>query len=130
FLNTSEERLVGRPRAERLGRILWEVVPSLADPRRRSWREYHRLMRERVPVQFDEYYDAEGLWISVSAFPTRDGGMAAFLRDVTARKRAEELQDRLLGVVGHDLRNPLTAVRVGVRRVAEREALPVEAQVT
>jgi PAS domain S-box-containing protein len=37
-------------------------------------------------------------------------GYTAVLRDATARRRTEEFRERLLGVVGHDLRSPLQAI--------------------
>jgi signal transduction histidine kinase len=37
-------------------------------------------------------------------------GVGLIVRDVTPEKRAEELQRFLVGIVGHDLRNPLSAL--------------------
>jgi signal transduction histidine kinase len=55
-------------------------------------------------------------WFDVSLFPV-DAGVATIFRDVTSREltarerdRRAELRERLLGIVGHDLRGPLTAI--------------------
>jgi PAS domain S-box-containing protein len=37
-------------------------------------------------------------------------GLAAIVRDVTEQRRLDELQRLLVGIVGHDLRNPLSVV--------------------
>jgi PAS domain S-box-containing protein len=39
--------------------------------------------------------------------------MATVAHDLTEHKRAAELRERLLGIVGHDLRNPLAAIVMG-----------------
>jgi len=130
FVNTSEERMMRRPREQSLGRTLWELAPEAADPKRRFWPELHRVMEERVPVAFEEFFEPLEIWLGVTAYPTREGGIALFLRDISDRKRNEALQERLLGVVGHDLRSPLTSVRLGIARVAARRDVPVPARLT
>ncbi|MDI3291479.1 PAS domain S-box protein [Polyangium sp. 15x6] len=96
FVNPAQERLSLKMRGETLGRCIWEVFPSVAGPHSRYFREYHRVMRERVPVEFDEYYAPLDLWTHVNVYPTKEGGIAVFFRDVTARKRAEEERGRLV----------------------------------
>lgn len=54
-------------------------------------------------------------------------GIAIVVADVTEEKRAGELQRLLVGIVGHDLRNPLAVITTSVRMlltgcVGEREA--------
>ena len=52
-------------------------------------------------------------------------GLSAYLRDVTDRRHSQEVQAHLLGMVGHDLRTPLTAVGASVgARPARRGAVP------
>jgi PAS domain S-box-containing protein len=45
----------------------------------------------------------------------------AFVRDITARVKAEEERERILGIVGHDLRNPLQAVMMAGALLARRD---------
>jgi PAS domain S-box-containing protein len=118
LVNEAQERISGKPRTETIGRVLWEVFPGAADPSRKFWGEYHRVMRERVPARFEEYYPPLDVWMSVSAFPTRDGGIAVFFRDVSDIKRTERAlreadrrKDEFLGMLSHELRNPLAPIR-------------------
>jgi PAS domain S-box-containing protein len=118
LVNEMHERLSGRSRAETLGRVLWEVFPDAADRDRKYWSEYHRVMRDRVPSRFEEYHAPLDLWTSVSAFPTRQGGIAVLVRDVSDLKRSERAlreadrrKDDFLGMLSHELRNPLAPIR-------------------
>ena len=63
-------------------------------------------------------------WLE-SWYPVRAGGevlgVGALVREVTAERASEEFQRNVLGIVGHDLRNPLAAVVASaqlLRRVA------------
>jgi PAS domain S-box-containing protein len=46
----------------------------------------------------------------------------AILRDITERKRVEELKDEFIGLVSHELRSPLTVI-MGVLSVEKRQLL-------
>ena len=64
----------------------------------------------------------EGRTIEVSAGPIRDGtGVIAAVvavTDVTERQRAERERDEFIHVLGHDLRNPLTAISMSATHLA------------
>jgi PAS domain S-box-containing protein len=90
LMNENEERLGRRSRSECLGRNVWEVFPEGASKETRFRAAFERVMRERTPESFEEYYAPLEVWTSVSVYPTRHGGIAAFIRDVTEGKRAEE----------------------------------------
>jgi PAS domain S-box-containing protein len=89
-VNANQERMSGKPRSESVGRVLWEVWPDVADPLRRFSAEYHRCMEERVPVQFEDYFEPLDMWTAITAYPTSGGGIAIFLRDITERRRAAQ----------------------------------------
>jgi PAS domain S-box-containing protein len=88
YVNREAERLLRRPRAELLGRVLWEEFPEAVGVT--FEREYRRAMETRTTVQFEEFYPPLGAWFDVHAYPSADG-LSVFFRDVTARKRAEEV---------------------------------------
>jgi PAS domain S-box-containing protein len=98
-VNHTQEVLSRTRREDTVGRVFWDVWPDTAGPDSPYWREYQRCMRERVPVEFEARYAPLDLWTSASAFPTPDGGIAVFLRDVSARKRAEVERDRTLALL-------------------------------
>ncbi len=79
--------------------------------------------------------DGEQRWVldrSVASYRA-DGGIAAiegFVTDVTAQKHAEqevkrraEFEQQLIGIVSHDLRNPLNNITLGAAMLLKQEGL-------
>jgi PAS domain S-box-containing protein len=90
-INAEGLRLDGRSEAELLGRTHWEAFPaSVGTPVEAA---YRRAMAERVPVELEHRYvdEAAGhdVWLALRIYPA-SGGVAAFYRDVSVTKRAEE----------------------------------------
>ena len=88
-VNAAGERSMRRTRDELLGRTLLEVFPSAAGSE--SERHYKEVVREGVEAHWSEHFVGDGLdnHVEVDAYPTEDGGVAVFWREVTARVRAE-----------------------------------------
>ncbi|WP_242338093.1 MULTISPECIES: response regulator [Anaeromyxobacter] len=110
YVNHALEEMVGAPRDALAGEVLWERCPFLARGQPRA--ELDRAVEGQVPVTFEAREPGER-WIEVRAFPHRDG-LTAYLRDVTERRRTQEVQAHLLGITGHDLRTPISVVRVSL----------------
>jgi PAS domain S-box-containing protein len=157
-VNRNQEKVSSTPRAESLGRQFWELFPSAAVPTSKYWIEYHRVMEERVTSHFEEFYAPFDLWTEVDAFPSPEGGIAVFFRDISERKRSElqraqlfareqearataetanRSKDEFLAMLGHELRNPLAPIvtalelmRLREPTTAQRERTVIERQVT
>jgi len=74
---------------EVLGTIVWERYPELVQSG--FYREYARVISERVTATFEEYRPEAQAWYEVTAYPAGDG-LVAMLRDITVEKRS--LEDR------------------------------------
>jgi PAS domain S-box-containing protein len=129
-VNRNQERLSGRPREQTIGRVFWELWPEVARPDHPYWIEYHAVMEQRVAREFDAFFHPLDLWTSVTAYPVSGGGIAVFFRDATRRKRVEErlrqmqeFEQQLIGIVSHDLRNPLNVVLLGSAALLQRGQL-------
>ncbi len=62
----------------------------------------------------------------MSPAPGPDGRVAtvmAFIRDVTEQRSAEEFREQFIGMLGHDLRNPLNALSVSAQQLQRRGGL-------
>ncbi len=67
--------------------LLWHAFPGLRGGA--LWPACESAMAHRLPVSAEGPDPAEGLMLQLSAYPAPDGGLTLFLRDVTARHRAE-----------------------------------------
>ncbi len=88
-INAEGLRLDNRPREAIVGKTHWEAYPGSEEGELGAL--YKRAMAERVPVSLEHrhvWQDGRDAWLEMRAYPT-DGGLAAFYRDVTERKRAE-----------------------------------------
>jgi len=89
--NREATRMAGRSRAEIIGRSLWEAYPGAEQTA--IGQALKRAMRARVPVTLEHQVtlpSGESCWLDTRAYPTEDGGLAVFCRDVTARRRASD----------------------------------------
>jgi PAS domain S-box-containing protein len=86
YLNAGAERMVGRRREELLGKIVWDEFPQSRETA--SFAIYQRAMTEQTPKEFETYSALLRLWLHVRVYPSPEG-LALFMQDVTARKRAE-----------------------------------------
>lgn len=51
--------------------------------------ELQRAMRDRVPVEFENYYGEWKKWYQLRIFPVEDGGVSVYFQDITSRKDVE-----------------------------------------
>jgi PAS domain S-box-containing protein len=86
--NAAMERALGGNRAQWIGRTQWEAFPASVGSI--SETNLRRVASERVPRHWSMHYtdDLHDLDVDVSAYPTVEGGVALFWRDVTERERA------------------------------------------
>ncbi len=123
--NHGAERMLGYAAAEAIGRPLTLVVPP--DRRAEIPQLLERAKRgERVAAveTVRRRQNGQLIPVSLSLAPLRDEigwvmGASTIARDITARKQAEQLKDELIHLVGHEVRNPLVAVKEGVALVVE-----------
>ena len=90
FLNREAERLLGRTRAELIGKDLWTEFPDAIGST--FEREYRQATADKHAVDFEEYYLPLKMWFGVRAYPSEQG-LAVYFRDISeTRRTAEELK--------------------------------------
>jgi PAS domain S-box-containing protein len=125
--NAAWARLYGIAPEACVGKSIGELLPAQGAERGNAWR---RVLANGEPVVEVELSGADASdpgvvrsWLE-SWYPVVAGGQTIGLglvaRDVTDLKRADAFRRSVLGVVGHDLRNPLAAI-LGYARVLARD---------
>jgi PAS domain S-box-containing protein len=125
YVNSGLEAMLGASRAELVGTSLWDRCKWLGGEGDRSLR---RAAEERVPVTFETEAPGER-WLEVRAFP-HGQGLTAYVRDVTERRRSQEVQAHMLGIVGHDLRTPLAVISTSTEIALRDPGLSERSRVT
>ena len=129
--NRTMERNVGLSREAMIGRLVWELFPGLLGSPFEA--AYRRAVTDRIASHLTHAYTDERLQLTaeVDAYPTPQGGVAIFWRDVTERERVAAERERaraeaetaraeaeranrakadFLAVMSHELRTPLNAI--------------------
>ena len=96
YVNREGARALGRPAAELVGRNLWEEFPELAETS--FGRLYRRAAEEGVPLSQEDYYPPFDAWFDVRAYPGPNG-LTIYFTDITRRRHAEEMRQRLSAIV-------------------------------
>jgi PAS domain S-box-containing protein len=117
-MNAEGLRICRRSAEEVIGRNHWEAFPEAIGSE--TERIYRQVMQTGTAGN-TEYCltlpDGERVWSEVRAYPTPEGGIATFFRDITDRKLADEKlkeadqrKDEFLAMLAHELRNPLAPI--------------------
>ncbi len=116
---------------EHVGRTAREILPGLPlDEVERAWREIVRtgrpLLDQEVRGETPAAPGKKRTWLE-SWYPVTAGGeilgIGSVVREITAEREAEEFRRNVLGIVGHDLRSPLSALVLSARVLVRTEAL-------
>lgn len=122
FMSPFAEALLGVTQAKALGALIDDVFPFLVSP----------VPAPAVIRRGDDVITVEH---SASPILSSAGGTVFVLRDVTERVRHEldaqaraDFEEKLIGIVSHDLRNPLQAILLATRALLGRDEIDQRTQ--
>ena len=126
--NPGAQRLYGYRPPEVLGQPRSIIIP--ADRQDELATTLDRLRRGERIEHFETVRrrkDGRLIDVSISMSPLRDGsgavvGASGIGRDITERRALERLQQEFIALVSHELRNPLTAIKVYAQLLLRRGA--------
>jgi PAS domain S-box-containing protein len=117
----------GQPMAEVLGDEAFQVIKPYLD---------RALTGETVTYERQLPYRAGARWVQATYVPHKgaDGqvvGLVALVQDISERRaeqerrqRQSEFEQQLLGIVSHDLRNPISVISMNAGMLLRREDTP------
>ena len=122
YINHRAEEWWNRSRDELLGTVLWDMFPE--PEKTMGWEMHLKAAHTRIPVRWETFSPNLKAWVDVSAFPTANGGLAVYFRDISERKQAEEelikakdaaeesvkAKAAFLANMSHELRTPMNSI--------------------
>jgi signal transduction histidine kinase len=128
--NAELARLLGAPPATAAAVELHAIAPAApGEPQRPVERA---LAGTAVRDAELEWHRPDGgtRWVRLTAIPLpADGGALLLLSDLSEARGLDAIRQQALGVVAHDLRNPLSALRMTAAIMARPKEMPTERRV-
>jgi PAS domain S-box-containing protein len=111
-VNDSYCRLAGYSREELLTMSITDV--EAAEAPHETARHIERVKRKGYDRFETRHHSKDGqiidVEVSVNFMEDEGGRFFVFIRDITERKRADQMKDEFIGLVSHELRTPLTVI--------------------
>lgn len=83
----AEKAPFGRPAAELLGRVIWDLYPDLVGTQ--TYQRYLEVLKNRALEHYEAQSPLNGRWYKVF-MKGREDGVDVYMRDITVRREAEE----------------------------------------
>jgi PAS domain S-box-containing protein len=133
YMNQAGEQILGARREELLGKNIWDSYPEARGTQVQE--EYQQAIRDQAPRSFEWFFEAWQRWFAIKAYPTHEGGLSIYFRDISEQKKAEEQERQnqeqiresarleslgiMAGGIAHDFNNLLTAILGNASLLAE-----------
>ena len=124
-INSYHEKISKIKKKAQIGLNLLDLFfPTDKEKETLFYKSYHRVMKERITLKFEDFYEPLNVWAAVNVYPKSDGGLAIFYRDITSEKRAKselirakedseranQLKTAFLANMSHEIRTPLASI--------------------
>ncbi len=88
YINRKAQEMLGQPRETLIGTNIWDTFSPAGAPQ--AYEQMQRAIREQHPVTFETFSDFLNSWVEINIYPN-ELGIAVYFRDISVRKKAEEV---------------------------------------
>ncbi|MEG4855881.1 PAS domain S-box protein [Microcoleus sp. K1-B6] len=86
YVNHQAIELLGRPKAELIGKKIWDIFPWAVDLQ--FYKMATKALAEKVTIEYEEFVPLWNKWLKMRFYPS-DSGLSGYIQDVTERKQTE-----------------------------------------
>lgn len=86
YVNQKAIELLGRPKAELIGKKFWDIFPGAVDLP--FYKMASKALAEKVTIEYEEFVPLWNKWLKMRFYPS-DSGLSGYIQDVTDRKETE-----------------------------------------
>jgi len=87
YVNKEFEKIYHCTREDMLGVNYWEMFPQAKQ--KKYYAEYTRAVDENINVYFEEFSSSLNKWVSINAYPTKDG-LTVYFKDISEERKLKE----------------------------------------
>lgn len=88
YVNTEAEHLLGKPREQLIGKVIWDIVPDTIVTDLKQ--QLEKAISENTTSQFEEFYPPLDRWYRIRVYPSSDC-LCVYTEDITEEKLAERI---------------------------------------
>ncbi len=117
YVNKQAEKFLGKSKESLIGKNLWKEFPHLKDSA--FYKNYNKALKTGKSIRFEYFSPESSHWFLFSFFPAKEGE-SLYITDITPRKNLEIKQDEFIAVASHELKTPLTSIKLLVQMLKRR----------
>lgn len=127
YINNEAYDLIGKSSDDDIaGNNLYNVFPTFSNNHFKE--TFNKAFETNQPQESEAYYRPLRRWYTIKAFPSKEG-LSLYFHDITERKRLEEMKDEFIAIASHELKTPVTSIKLFtqvIQRKLEQHGLKTE----